>query len=269
MDGKFETFRHQIFDSVCLPTNVHPQVRVTFDDEPGPENFTKVSRDLVKGGASGRRAYLWLRRQTRRSSDASTSPAETPSPSLSTTQSAKEPLFQDKTHAVDGRSQEDGVVVAEQEGGGSADVVPSAVGNGEDSAQLMIPIGEVVVAFGKSDPNDEDALELAAAVAAEKERSGEEAGAGAQARKRRPWERLERSLNPGVEAGKEDVASGVFLWYRRGSEDAPLPWSSRSLTVGLVVRILTAKVGVIEVPMCVCCRDLLLWCEHVFRGTCF
>lgn len=108
----------------------------------------------------------------------------------------------------------------------------------QESVSWLLPLSEVVIGFGAADPNVEDAAELAAAEAAEKEGRAADAG-GADAgrrrvRTRRPWERLGRSLNPGVEAGTEDSSEGdgVFLWYRRGSEDESLPWSSSSLTVG-------------------------------------
>ncbi|CAM9937322.1 unnamed protein product, partial [Choristocarpus tenellus] len=36
---------------------------VTYDDEVPAEGYERVSRNLAKGGATGRRAFLWLRRR--------------------------------------------------------------------------------------------------------------------------------------------------------------------------------------------------------------
>lgn len=100
----------------------------------------------------------------------------------------------------------------------------------------VLPIGEVVVAFGSSDPNVEEAVEIA-----EQERAAAAAGSGRRGvgtkeqRVVRVWERLERSLNPSATADAKDSGQGggsaVFLWFRRVSEEEPLSWSAHSLTV--------------------------------------
>lgn len=106
-----------------------------------------------------------------------------------------------------------------------------------DSSTMLLPLSEVVVGFGSADPNEEDAAELAAAEAAEKEsdESGTVKGGGVggrgRGRTRRPWERLNRSLNPAAEEANEGRDGAVFLWYRRGMADESLPWSSTLLTV--------------------------------------
>lgn len=118
----------------------------------------------------------------------------------------------------------------------------STPGSEQESISPLLPLSEVVVGFGPADPNAEDTAELAAAEAAEKEGRASDAG-GSDARRRRvrtrrPWERLGRSLNPEAEsADTEDSgkAEGVFLWYRRGTEDESLPWSSSSLTVSYMM----------------------------------
>ncbi|CAM9113487.1 unnamed protein product [Discosporangium mesarthrocarpum] len=40
------------------------QLCVTHDEDAAPQGFERVSRDLIKGGTSGRKAYLWLQRQS-------------------------------------------------------------------------------------------------------------------------------------------------------------------------------------------------------------
>lgn len=153
---------------------------VTYDDEPGPEGFERVSRDLAKGGTSGRKAFLWLKRHAH---------------------------LRPNTAAA------------------------AAAGKSDTT---VLPIGEVVVAFGSSDPNVEEARELA-----EQERlsgSGRGGNGTEEGRVVRVWERLERSLNPSATADAKDSSgeggdSAVFLWFRRVSEEEPLSWSPHSLAV--------------------------------------
>eukprot|EP00903_Cladosiphon_okamuranus_P019913 g18301.t2 len=159
------------------------QVSVTYDDEPGPEGFERVSRDLAKGGTSGRRAFLWLKRHAQQR------PTTT------------------NVHGVEG-----GEIHAVEGDGG------------------VMPIGEVVVAFGSSDPNVEEATEVA-----EQERAAATAaGEGTEERRAvRVWERLDRSLSPpAVATTQSGRVSEVFLWFRRVSEEQPLSWSAHSLAVG-------------------------------------
>lgn len=100
----------------------------------------------------------------------------------------------------------------------------------------MLPIGEVVVAFGSSDPNGEEAVEIAeqeraAAVAG----SGRRVGGTEERSMVRVWERLERSLNPSATTDTKDSGDGsgsaVFLWFRRVSEEVSLSWSAHTVTV--------------------------------------
>ncbi|CAM9482017.1 unnamed protein product [Scytosiphon promiscuus] len=178
------------------------KVSVTYDDEPGPEGFERVSRDLAKGGTSGRKAFLWLKRHAHQR------------PKTKTGAGSPQPTSEDGTE----KEREDGV----------------------------LPISEVVVAFGSADPNAEEAAEIAeqervAAAAAGVKGMG---GGAAEERAVRVWEKLDRSLNPpgpaGGESGegrqeqrqRDQDGSAVFLWFRRVSEEEPLSWSAHSLTVG-------------------------------------
>lgn len=156
---------------------------VTYDDEPGPEGFERVSRDLAKGGTSGRKAFLWLKRHAQQ---------------------------RPTTTNLDGVEGE--IPAAAEEDGG------------------LMPIGEVVIAFGSSDPNVEEATEVA-----EQERAAA-AGEGTQERRAvRVWERLDRSLNPSAAATTESGGGlEVFLWFRRVSEEEPLSWSAHSLAVSML-----------------------------------
>lgn len=156
---------------------------VTYDDEPGPEGCERVSRDLAKGGTSGRKAFLWLKRHAQQR------PTTT------------------NLHGVEGGE------------------TPAAV-EGDDG---VMPIGEVVVAFGSSDPNVEEATEVA-----EQERAAVTAGGEGTEERRavRVWERLDRSLSPSAATTMESGEwSEVFLWFRRVSEEEPLSWSAHSLAV--------------------------------------
>lgn len=152
---------------------------VTYDDEPGPEGFERVSRDLAKGGTSGRKAFLWLKRHAQ----------QRPTPNnLDSTEGA----------------------------------VPTAA---EDDGSVM-PIGDVVIAFGSSDPNAEEAK------VAKQERAAAGVDGTEQRRVVRVWERLDRSLSPSTATTTEDGGeSAVFLWFRRVSEEEPLSWSAHSLAV--------------------------------------
>lgn len=95
-------------------------------------------------------------------------------------------------------------------------------------AQRILPIGEVVIGFGSSDPNEEEEAEMA-----ERERAGEgREGGGREREPLRTWERLGRSLNPASDSETGDGGAAVFLWFRRGSEDDSQSWSSHSLEVG-------------------------------------
>ena len=105
----------------------------------------------------------------------------------------------------------------------------------------MMPIGEVVVAFGSSDPNVEEAAEVAEqdrAALANDPGGGRGVGAG-ERRAVRIWERLERSLSPPAGDGhlqqqqQQQQGGGLpaFLWFRRVSEEEPLSWSAHSLAV--------------------------------------
>lgn len=185
---------------------------MTYDDEPGPEGFERVSRDLAKGGTSGRKAFLWLKRHAQQ---------------IPRTTSAT---------ALDQRRRSSNDT---KESGHEAAAAEAAQEEGDNG---VLPIGEVVVAFGSSDPNVEEATE-----AAEQERAaGAVDGAGGEGRgveERRVvpvWERLDRSLNPSAAVAAEDDGGGqqqqgggsaVFLWFRRVSEEEPLSWSAHSLTV--------------------------------------
>lgn len=184
---------------------------VTYDDEPGPEGFERVSRDLAKGGTSGRKAFLWLKRHAQQR-PSTTLASQTPS-----------------SDNLDG-----------MQGG-----APTAAAG--DDIDVM-PIGEVVVAFGSADPNAEEAAEIAEQdrVAVATDRGwGQEGGAG-ERRAVRVWERLDRSLSPpaadvmedgdGHEQQLQQQGSGLpaFLWFRRVSEEEPLSWSAHSLTVRAV-----------------------------------
>ncbi|CAM9701683.1 unnamed protein product, partial [Hapterophycus canaliculatus] len=188
------------------------KVSVTYDDEPGPEGFERVSRDLAKGGTSGRKAFLWLKRHAQQRPNTNTAAALGP-----------------RTRGSDNsEGSEDGTA------------------EGEDG---VLPIGEVVVAFGSADPNAEEVAEIeeqeraAAAAAAAAASGAREMGGGVVERRPvRVWERLDRSLNPSAVAGGErgggqqqkhqQDGSAVFLWFRRVSEEEPLSWSAHSLMVG-------------------------------------
>ncbi|CBJ30122.1 conserved unknown protein [Ectocarpus siliculosus] len=193
------------------------QVSVTYDDEPGPEGFERVSRDLAKGGTSGRKAFLWLKRHAQQIPR--TASATALDQRRRSSNDTKESGHEAAAAAADAAAQEEG-----------------------DSG--VLPIGEVVVAFGSSDPNVEEATE-----AAEQERAagavdgaGGEGGSVEERRVVRVWERLDRSLNPSTAVAAEDDGGGqqqqqgggsaVFLWFRRVSEEEPLSWSAHSLTVG-------------------------------------
>ena len=154
-------------------------MRVSYDDEPGPEGFERVSRDLAKGGTSGRKAFLWLKRHAQQ---------------------------RPTTTNLDGV--EGGAPAAEDEDG-------------------VMPIGEVVIAFGSSDPNVEEATQVA-----EQERAAAAGGGTEERRVVRVWERLDRSLSPSATATTESGGgSEAFLWFRRVSEEEPLSWSAHSLAV--------------------------------------
>ncbi|CAN0123012.1 unnamed protein product, partial [Ectocarpus fasciculatus] len=102
------------------------QIRVTYDDEPGPEGFERVSRDLAKGGTSGRKAFLWLKRHAQQ---------------IPRTASATA-LDQRRRSSNGTKEHEEAAAASQEEGDGG-----------------ILPIGEVVVAFGSSDPNVEEATE--------------------------------------------------------------------------------------------------------------
>ncbi len=184
------------------------QVSVTYDDEPGPEGFERVSRDLAKGGTSGRKAFLWLKRHAQ----------QRPNTTLASQTPSSDKLDLD----------------------GMQDGAPAAAA-GVDTD--VMPIGEVVVAFGSADPNVEEAAEIAeqdrAAVATDQ--GGGQAGGAGERRAVRVWERLDRSLSPPaadvMEGGdgqqQQEQGGGLpaFLWFRRVSEEEPLSWSAHSLTV--------------------------------------
>lgn len=184
------------------------KVSVTYDDEPGPEGFERVSRDLAKGGTSGRKAFLWLKRHAQ----------QRPNTNTNTADAALGPR---------GRGSDDSE--------GSDDETAK---EGEDG---VLPIGEAVVAFGSADPNAEEAAEIdeQERVAAAADSGAREMGGGVVERRAvRVWEKLDRSLNPSAVAGgdggegeqqRDGVA--VFLWFRRVSEEEPLSWSAHSLTV--------------------------------------
>ena len=162
-------------------------MRVTYDDEPGPEGFERVSRDLAKGGTSGRKAFLWLKRHAQQ---------------------------RPTTADLDGV---EGEVPAAEEGGGDG---------------CVMPIGEVVIAFGSSDPNVKEATEVA-----EQERAAAVGGGTEERRAARVWERLDRSLSPPAAGATEiDGRSEVFLWFRRVSQEEPLSWSAHSLGVRIAGR---------------------------------
>lgn len=216
------SFLIYFLDTSTAAVNIHrvpSQVRVTYDEEPGPQGFERVSRDLAKGGDSGRRAYLWLRRQ---------SPAAANNPVAGTRK------MHDELSSLPPRSPAsspsaptgDATRVSTQAGpqvkggvGGAATSTSVKIPTGNTAT--LVPIGEVVVAFGNiSDPN--------VAGAAERAVEGGENGETGSREEHRVWERLDRSLNPG--AGPGDPGA-VFLWYRRGSEDESEHWSSRSLSV--------------------------------------
>lgn len=96
----------------------------------------------------------------------------------------------------------------------------------------VMPIGEVVIAFGTSDPNVEEATEVA-----EQERAAAAVAGGGSAEERRAvrvWERLDRSLSPSATTADDDGESAVFLWFRRVSEEEPLSWSAHSLAVSML-----------------------------------
>lgn len=100
----------------------------------------------------------------------------------------------------------------------------------------MLPIGEVVVAFGSSDPNVEEAREIAEQERAAAAGSGGGRNGTEERRAVRVWERLERSLNPFATADTKNSSgqggdSAVFLWFRRVSEEGPPSWSPHSLAV--------------------------------------
>lgn len=158
---------------------------VTYDDEPGPEGFERVSRDLAKGGTSGRKAFLWLKRHAQ-----------------------QRPTTNNNLDGMGGA-----IPAAAEEDGG------------------VMPIGEVVIAFGSADPNVEEATEVA-----EQERAAAGGGEGTEEQRAvRVWERLDRSLSPSAAATTEDRGgSAVFLWFRRVSEEEPLSWSAHSLAVRML-----------------------------------
>ena len=176
------------------------QLSITYDDEPGPEGFERVSRNLAKGGVSGRKAFLWLRRQAQQQ-------ISTP----------------DRERKSDGPM---GLAVAATPAPTSTPTPDAGSLAAPGAQQRLLPIGEVVIGFGSSDPNVEEEAEIA-----ERESAAGGQDAGAQERKSRlAWERLDRSLDP---AASTDGGGGgaVFLWFRRGSDDDSLSWSSHSLEV--------------------------------------
>ena len=115
--------------------------------------------------------------------------------------------------------------------GGGANAI-NADANAIADILSLLPIVEVVIGFGSSDPNAEEAAEAAAR---EEEAGGRAGGGEVTGGKVLPWERLGRSLNPPLAGGDAGQVGGpgaeVFLWYRRGVEDDSLSWSSHSLAV--------------------------------------
>lgn len=198
-------------------------MQVTYDDEQGPEGFERVSRDLAKGGASGRRAYLWLRRQSFATGTAAAAAVATAAGADSSSSMEKPAPTLEVTAAAAGSVPER----TDNESDTTSDPAPS------EPVLPLLPLGEVVIGFGASDPNVAEAAERGAEVATtaaggkkERARASEDDG-----KMRRLWERLDRSLNPGAGGRAGGEAGAVFLWYRRGSEDESQPWSSRSLAV--------------------------------------
>lgn len=116
--------------ALLLPATLPPHVKVsvTYDDEPGPEGFERVSRDLAKGGTSGRKAFLWLKRHAQQRPNTNTAAAAT-APGPGKQGSEKSESSEDET--------------------------------AEDGEDDVVPISEVVVAFGSADPNAEEAAEIA------------------------------------------------------------------------------------------------------------
>lgn len=178
--------------------NSRCQLDITYDDEPGPEGFERVSRDLAKGGVANRKAFLWLRRQA-----------------------------QQQLPASDDKSKPDRLADS-HEAADAASTQSDADNEQTPEAQRLVPIGEVVIGFGSIDPNEEEQAEMA-----ERERaSGGREGGGREREPLRTWERLGRSLNPASDSETGDGGAAVFLWFRRGSEDDSQSWSSHSLEVG-------------------------------------
>lgn len=171
------------------------QLGITYDDEPGPEGFEKVSRDLAKGGVANRKAFLWLRRQA-----------------------------QQQLPASDEKSKPGGLADSHE----AADAAPTSSDADNEQNQRHLPIGEVVIGFGSSDPNEEEAADI---VERERAGGGREDG-GREREPPRTWERLDRSLNPASNSETGGGGAAVFLWFRRGSEDDSQSWSSHSLEVG-------------------------------------
>lgn len=226
------------------------QVRVTYDDEPGPEGFERVSRDLAKGGTSGRRAFLWLKRQQ----------------SQQETSSTPDPC---RRNSSSGNNDSDGARSATAETlvpSCAAAPTPSATDDldaqpespQQSAAETIapLPIGEVVVAFGSSDPNVEEAE-----IARQQERGGASEDGGEGKGSVRVWERLERSLDPAAavvvverdHGGEPQGGAAVFLWYRRGSEDDSGSWSSHSLKVrAFFTEVVGSMSGTSQTHLCVC-----------------
>lgn len=194
-------------------------MQVTYDSEPGPPGFERVSRDLAKGGQSGRRAYLWLRRQ-------STSVAESPSAgswkshggSLSSSSSGRTQTSGGGAITSPSRDVDDHI--------NHTKTAPPGPSRGDED--VSAPLVDVVVVFGQeSDPNVAEAAE-AAEQATTASTPVDKGGKGASRGPQRVWEKLDRSLNPGAMAGDSDA---VYLWYRRGSDEDSPHCSSRSFSV--------------------------------------
>lgn len=217
---------------------MHPflnQIRVTYDDESVPEEFERVSRDLAKGGVSGRRAYLWLKRQQSQQGAATTLDLRRRNnPGNNDSEGAQSVAATEASHIPSCPASS--TLSATQD----RDIQhhsPPQLPQSDAETSAPLPIGEVVVAFGSSDPNVEEAE-----VIRQQERGGASENGGEGKGSVRVWERLERSLDPAAmevvgsdSGGEPQGGAAVFLWYRRGSEDDSGSWSSHSLKVRAIL----------------------------------
>lgn len=235
---------------------MHPffenQIRVTYDDESGPEEYERVSRDLAKGGASGRRAFLWLKRQQSQQGAATTLDLRRRNNyGNNESEVAQSVAAADASHVPSCPASS---TLSATQDHDTPHHDPPQLPQSDAETSAPLPIGEVVVAFGSSDPNVEEAE-----IIRQQERGGASENGGGGKGSVRVWERLERSLDPaamevvgGDRGGEPQGGAAVFLWYRRGSEDDSGSWSSHSLKVRAILTGCDRSAAHLKTHQCSC-----------------